>query len=232
MSILSVLGSIVKGKVIVTTLVGVALVGGAGAALAATPTGHDLVQTITGVHATATPTHESDKDATHGTATPGAQDQKDAHSACAGEPEAKNLATQFSLSTDAKGTALQTICALHDGTFKGTADGKNVTIDHALGYGEINQLLTDAQSMATKKGDKLTDSNIAQYVATILNSCGTTPLMACINTHGKPTGTPTADDHGNKPTGTPTAEDHGNKPTSTPTPHDGKPTGTPTPTAK
>ncbi len=220
MNIINVLSGLVKSKILVTTVVAAALVGGSGAVFAATPTGNEIVQQITNAHATVTPTHEADKD---GKASPTAhateKDQKGNADSCPGQPRAQQLATNYSLSTDSKGSAMQVICALHDGSFQATVDGKSVTLDHALGYGEIDQLLTYAQSLATKKGEKLTDSNVKNYVATALKTCGSTPVVPCIN------------DNGGKPTSTPTSDTDG-KPTGTPTPHaDGKPTGTPTPHA-
>src|SRR5262249_3458936 len=148
--IISTIGTLVKGKVLVTTIVGTALLVSGGAALAATTSGgQDVVNTITGHHATMTPTHQAD---THDKASPPAKDNadKDSSKDCPGGSEAQQLATKFSLSADSKGSSVQAICTLHDGTFKGTVDNNGVTTDHALGYGEIEQLLTYAQSLAKK----------------------------------------------------------------------------------
>jgi len=225
MSIITLLSSLVKGKALVTAAIGVALVGGTGAALAATPAGHTLVQNIAGMHATASPTQEShQKDAHPGTATVAANKhgQHGNATTCADLPAAQQLATKFSLSTASNGSALQVICALHDASFQGTVDGKRVTTAQALGYGEIDQLLTYAQSLAAKKGEKLTTSNVQMYVATALNTCGSTPVALCTHSHPAGSGQGT----GGKPTSTPTPSANG-RPTSTPTPHaTGKPIST------
>jgi hypothetical protein len=217
---------LVKRKALVAAIVGAVLVGGTGAALAATPVGHTLVQNIAGIHATASPTQESgQKEAHPATATAAANKhgQNGNIPACAGLPAAQQLATKFSLSTASNGSAMQVICALHDASFQGTVDGKSVTTHQALGYGEIAQLLTYAQSLAANKGEKLTSSNVQTYVATALNTCGSTPVALCTHSHpvgsgqgtsGKPTSMPTPSANG-RPTSTPHAT---GKPTSTPTP--------------
>jgi hypothetical protein len=211
-------GSLVKGKVLVATLVGAVLFGSMGVALAATHGGQDIVQNLPGAHATASPTLKPEKDkVNHGTATTDAnkQGQKGDVHACASLTEAQQLAAKFSLSTDTTGSAVQVICALHDGTFHTIVGGKTLTTDRALGYGEVNLLLTHAQALAVKDGTKLADGNVQKYITTILNTCGSTPVMPCIKNN---TG-------GNE-------RDNGGKPTSIPTPHvDGKPTSIPTPHA-
>lgn len=254
MSVFSVLGNLVKGKVLVTTLVGAAFVGSAGVALAATPTGQQVVQTLTGTHAT--PTHQSD-DAdkntnghaaspttttckmdddgasnqtdddknTHGekvtpTATPCEENEEGNSNPCPDQPDTQRLATKYSLSTDSKSNSMQVICTLHDGTFKGTVDGKSVTTNHNLGYGEIDQLLTYAQSLAKKDNTTLTDSNVLMYVATALKNCGSTAIEVCVNTNVPD----------NPSSGSDNSNGHDSaKPTVTPSHEDGKPTGTPTP---
>jgi hypothetical protein len=179
------------------------------------------VQNLPGVHATASPTHKPEQtDANK-------QGQKGDTHTCIGLPEAQQLATKFSLSTDATGSALKVICTLHDGSFQGTVDGKSLTTDHALGYGEIDLLLTYAQALASKDGTKLTESDVQKYVTTVLNTCGSTPIIPCINSKMGGNG---HDDSG-KPTSIPTPHADG-KPISIPTPHaDGKPTSIPTPPA-
>ncbi|BCL82241.1 hypothetical protein ccbrp13_47060 [Ktedonobacteria bacterium brp13] len=222
---------LVKGKALVAAIVGAVLLGGMGIALAATPAGHTLVQNIVGVHATVSPTQEShQKDAHPATATAAANKhgQNGNAPACAGLPAAQQLATKFSLSAASNGSAMQVICALHDASFQGTVDGKRVTTHQALGYEEIDQLLTYAQSLAAKKGEKLTTSNVQMYVATALNTCGSTSVALCTNSH------PAGSGQGNsrKPTNTPTPSANG-RPTSTPTPHaTGKPISTSTPPAQ
>jgi hypothetical protein len=220
MGIISAIGTLVKGKVLATTIVGSILVVGTGTALAATttPAGQDVVNTITGHHATVTPTHQ----AHDGKGSPTAKDdENDGSKDCPGEPAAQQLATKFSLSDDSEGSSVQAICTLHNATFKGTVDNNDVTIDHALGYGEIEQLLTYAQSLAKKDNTTLTDDNVQMYIATALKNCGSTAIPVCVNTN-------VPADHSNNNN----TNHDGGKPTASPTPHgDGKPTGTPTPHA-
>ena len=227
MSVISMLGKLVKGKVLVTTLIGATFVAGTGVALAATsPDGQSFVHNMMGTHATVTPTHEADdtgKDADGDKATPKANEENEHgdSSTCPGQPDAQKLATEFSLSTDAKGGSMQVICTLHDGTFKGTVDGNSVTTNHAHGYGEIEQLLTYAQSLAKKDSTKLTDDNVLTYVATALKNCGSTAIAVCVNANVPATPSDSSNNGHDM---------NGGKPTVTPTPHtDGKPTVTPTP---
>lgn len=227
--------ALLQAKALVTLTAGVLLVGGVTAAFAATPTGQNVVQSLVHVRpgATAMATHSAQENMS-GTA--GAN-----HTNCPGQSDAQNLATRYQLSTTSTGNAVMTICALHQGTFKGsTTSGVSVTSSRVYGYGEIDQLLTYAQYMvahdSTNVGGKLSDNNVSEYLANALHSCGSTPLATCLMTNipgfqpgndngNKPTSTPTS--HGNKPTSTSTS--HGNKPTSTPTSHGNQPTVTPTP---
>lgn len=212
--------ALVQTKALVTIVASVLLVGGATAAFAATPAGQTVVQSL--VHTrptvTAVATHSSGSEA-QGTPAHG---QKN----CSGLSDAQNLAASYHLSTASSGAAVTTICALHQGTFKGTTTGGvSVTASRVYGYGEIDQLLTYAQYLAAhdsaNTSGKLDDTNVSSYLADALHSCGTTPLQVCIqkNVPGS--------NHGNKPTTTPTP--NGNRPTTTPTPNGNRPTGTPTP---
>ena len=220
MRIISFISNLLKWKVAAAALVGAVLVGGTGIALAFTPMGHDLAHTLAASnHAMATPTHMSgDKAADHTTTmTHGQGQQNNSASTCPGDPQAQQLAKGFSLSTDKNGSAMQVICALHDGTFQETINGKSVTLDHPLGYGEVEQLLTDAQSLAENNGIPLTSSNVQQYVNIALSACNTNSLESCINgSSGETTGTSTPHTTG-KPTTTPPSHSH-DKPASTPTP--------------
>jgi len=206
---------IVKGKLFVAVLAGVVLVGGATVAFASTPAGRDIVQTVT--HSQST-TSQADK-ASH--KNNGHTTTRTSHSnSCPGLPEAQQLASKFSLSTASTSDAIQAMCALHQGTFKGTTSGGTaVASSRVFGYGEIEMLLTYAQSLAShdkaNTGGKLTSINARSYLAQALQSCGTTPLETCLKTNipGSSTGNTNGpnSDHG-----------HGNgngKPTSTPTPH-------------
>jgi len=98
-------------------------------------------------------------------------------SSCPGLPQAQKLASKYQLSTDSHEAAVEAICALHQGTFTGTtSDGTTVTASRAYGYGEIEQLLTYAQYLAsqdqTNPGGKLSDTNVSSYLAAALLTCG------------------------------------------------------------
>ena len=214
----------VQTKALVILVAGVLLVGGVTVAFAATNAGQDVVQSLSHAHpmATAAASHDAKGDARGTTG-------KDPAS-CPGQPEAQNLAASYHLSTASTGNAVIAICALHQGTFKGsTTSGVSVTSSRVYGYGEIDQLLTYAQYLAghnhANAGGKLSDSNVSGYLATALHTCGSTALETCLMTHMP--GFRPGNGKGDKPTSSPTG--HGNKPTATPTPHGGKPTVTPTP---
>jgi hypothetical protein len=209
-------------KALVTLVTGVLLVGGAAAAFAATPSGQNVVQSLTHAHPTATATHSAKGNA------PGTAGQD--HASCPGQSDAQNLATKYQLSTASTGNAVTAMCALHQGTFKGsTTGGVSVTSSRVYGYGEIDQLLTYAQYLAAHDGanvgGKLSDSNVSGYLANAVHTCGSTPLETCLMTNIP--GFQPGNDKGNKPASTPTP--HGNKPTTTPTPPGNQPTATPTP---
>ena len=154
------------------------------------------------------------------TATPGTQQDGQStgqptqdQSTCPGLSQAQKLANKYQLSTDSQGAALKAICALHQGTFRGTTSaGTPVIASRAYGYGEIAQLLTSAQDLAsqdqTGPGGKLSDTNVSSYLAAVLQSCGTDPLATCLQT-------PIPNDQPGNHTG----QGNGHQPTATPTPH-------------
>jgi hypothetical protein len=202
---------VLQGKLIVVVLVSVAVVGGA-TAFAATSAGQGLVHAIAGqAHAPAAPDGES-----HGNtlqANNHHADKSTKHT-CPGLPDAQRLATQFALSTASTSADIQAVCALHQGTFTGTTlTGTSVSSKRVFGYGEIDQLLTYAQFLAShdtaNAGGKLTSANARGFLAEALQSCGTTTLVTCLKTnmsgvepgngnggsHGKPSGTPTPPPH-------------------------------------
>ena len=207
---------VLQGKLVVVALVSVAIVGGA-TAFAATSTGQGLVHAITGqAHATATPDVESHGNTLQANTTHPAD--KSTKNTCPGLPAAQQLATQFALSTASTSDAIQALCALHQGTFTGTPpNGAAVASKRVFGYGEIDQLLTYAQFLAGKDtanaGGKLTSANARGFLAEAVQSCGTTPLMTCLQTNipGFQPGNSTDASHGNE-------NGHG-MPSSTPTPH-------------
>ncbi len=216
--------ALLQTKALVTFVAGVLLVGGAAVAFAAMPAGQHVVQSLTHAHPTVTAaaTHSAQGNA-QGTA--GTD-----HASCPGQSDAQHLATKYQLSTASTGTAMTAMCALHQGTFKGTTTGGvSVTASRVYGYGEIDQLLTYAQYLAAHDranvGGKLSDSNVSGYLANALHTCGATPLETCLMTNLP--GFQPGNGNGNKPTSTPTP--HSNQPTTTPTPHGNQPIATPTP---
>jgi hypothetical protein len=205
---------VLQGKLIVVALVSVAVAGGA-TAFAATSAGQGLVHAITGqAHAPATPDGESHGNTLQANTTHHAD--KSTQNTCPGLADAQQLATQFALSTDSTSADIQAVCALHQGTFTGTTpNGAAVASKRVFGYGEIDQLLTYAQFLAgqgtANAGGKLTSANARGFLAEALQSCGTTPLVTCLQTNipGFQPGNSNESSHGNG---------HG-KPSSTPTPH-------------
>jgi hypothetical protein len=218
------LGSLLRGKLLAFALVSVAVVGGATAVFAATPTGQSVVHTITGsAHATAT--READNQ-DNNSSDNGSHANNGNKNNCPGLPDAQRLATQFSLSTGSNSDDIQAICSLHQGSFKGaTPNGTSVTSSRVFGYGEIDMLLTYAQFLATQDktnaSGKLTTDNARSYLAEAIQSCGATPLNTCLKTnipnfqpgdgHNNDNGNGNHDNNGDG--------NSGGMPTSTPTPH-------------
>src|SRR6266699_3159851 len=237
MRLRTLLNGLLKGKLLLMALVSLAVFGGAVAMAATTSGGQSVFHALVG--STSTTSAPDKPSPTHGTGgeatpTPGAN----SHAAnCPGLPEAQNLAASFSLGTASTGDDIQAICSLHQGTFKGTApSGATVASSQVFGYGEINDLLTYAQYLAThdtaNAAGTLTSDNARSHLAEALQNCGTTALESCLltkipgfqpgksgnngNGNGKPTSAPTPG--GGKPTSTPTPPG-GGKPSSTRTPH-------------
>ena len=215
MSLGSTLVTAIKGKIVITALVSLAVVGGGTAALAASPVGQNITKSITAPTHTATPDKQDGKDQD----TKGGKDQdkqsNDHKNDCPGLADAQNLAKKFSLSSDSKGATIQLLCSLHDGTYKG--------LDHPLGFGEIEDLLTYAQYLAghdkSAAGAKLTDETLSTYIATALKTCNNGSITACVKTNMPATQGKDGNNNGNN-----NGTDHGKggstgKPTITPTPH-------------
>jgi len=205
-----------RGKLAAAAIACVIIVGGATAAFAATPAGQDLVHTLSSqAHTQVTANADSHAGNPHANNQHANNGNK---SACPGLPDAQRLAGQFALSTASTSGAIQAICSLHQGTFKGTTpNGASVSSSRVFGYGEIDALLTYAQFLAShdkaNASGKLTSTNAQSYLAEAVQSCGTTPLVTCLQTHlpGFQPGNGNDGSHG-----------HGNgngKPSSTPTPH-------------
>lgn len=205
--------TLLKAKAAITAVAAVVVLGGATAAFAATPSGQNIVQNLTNHRPTVTVTAHSQTD--HDKQGDTQSQGHDHDNTCPGQADAQNLAAKFGLSTNANGAAVKAICALHTNTFKGTtADGTSVSSTRVYGYGEIDQLLTLAQAMATKASTKLSDANVSSNLASALHTCASASSVAdCLKDNSKP-GNGNGD---GKPTTTPTP--NGNKPTATPTPH-------------
>lgn len=213
-TMLSSLLTLLKGKALVTAVAAAMVVGGVTAVFAATPSGQAMFQNMSG-HATATVAANHKATPTKAEGTPG---QKRQDNGCPGMADAQRLATEFHLSTASTGSAVQSICALRQNTFKGsTPSGVAVTSSRVYGFGEIEQLLTVAQFMATHDaGAKLTDANVSSFLAAALHTCASShSTMDCVKdtTSGSNHGNGNGDGNGNgKPTTTPTPPPH-------PTPH-------------
>lgn len=199
-----------KAKLVVIVVASVVLAGGATAVLAATPAGHNIFHSADNA-AQVTKTPDADQKSQQGQA-----------NACAGLADAQNLATKYALSTTSQSSAVQAICALHTGAFKGTTPGGSpVSSSRVFGYGEIDQLLTYARYLAThdkaNNTSNLTDGNVESYLAEALQSCGTSPLEQCLKTNipnyqpGNGNGNGNGGGNGNG--------NGGGKPEGTPTPH-------------
>lgn len=214
------------GKLLVAVFASMVLIGSATAVFAATPAGTGLVHSITHVQSS----NEAKKDvSSHKNNGHDATSHTSHSNNCPGLPEAQQLASKYSLSTDSKSSAILAICALHQGTFKGTtSSGASVSSRRVFGYGEIDMLLAYASYLAThnKTGasSKLTSDNLLSYLAQALKSCGAMPLGTCLKTNipafqpGKSNGNGNTGSHGDGK-GTGNSGNHGNgKPTSTPTP--------------
>src|SRR5260221_342187 len=163
--------ALLQTKALVTLVAGVLLVGGAAAAFAATPAGQHVVQSLTHAHPTVTAaaTHSAQGNAQGATGTD--------HASCPGQADAQNLATKYQLSTASTGTAVTAMCALHQGTFKGTTTGGvSVTASRVYGYGEIDQLLTYAQYLAAHDRGNVAGQLV--YVHQYMNA-GALPSIAC-----------------------------------------------------
>ena len=208
MSLGRIIVSLLKGKALAVIGTSIVLTGGVTAVMAATPTGQHLVQTIVPPQS-ATPTATSHKDdldsSSHRNSTSHTDNQEgsshpnatatDHNNPCPGLADAQRLAAKFSLSTAAGSGDIDAICTLHTGTFKGTApNGQVVLFRKVLGYGEIEQLLTYVQDLAShdkaNTTGKLTSGNVRFYLAAVLQHCGTTPLVTCIKEEHLPSSQP------------------------------------------
>lgn len=191
MRIISTLSTLLKSKALVAILAGVVIAGGATAVMAATPMGQNAVHSMNNTPKAAATTHptseprQEDKQADKGKNDDGKGDKNGASNqatGCPALPAIQQLATEFGLSTAATSNSIKTICALHDGSFKGaTTAGAAVSSTRVFGLGEIEGVLALAKSMATHNSNtNLTDANVQTLVAGVLQHCGSTSLMACV----------------------------------------------------
>jgi len=176
--------SLLKGKVIAAIAVGVVLVGGGTAVMAATSTGQHFIQTLTPQAATlkshdlsTNQGHKDDSSQQNGTS--------DHHDICSELDDAQSLAAKFSVKTANFSDAIQAICELRNGTFKGvTPKGITVVSHQSFSYEEVAQLLRYAMYLANRDKangtSKLISDNLRTYLAAALQSCGTTSLAACV----------------------------------------------------
>jgi len=206
------------GKLMVAAFASIVLIGSATAVFAATPAGTGIVHSITHVQSSTAAKKDVSSHKNNG------HDATSHRNSCPGLPEAQQLASKYSLSTASKSSAIQAICALHQGTFKGTtSSGASVSSRRVFGYGEIDMLLAYASYLATHNktsaSSKLTSDNLLNYLAQALKSCGAMPLGTCLKTNipafqpgknnGNGSGTGNSSNHGNgKPTSTPTPPPH------------------------
>jgi hypothetical protein len=227
------LNGLLKGKLLAIALVSIAVFGGTAAMAASTPGGQSVFHAIVGsASATSTPEKPSPTHRTGREATPTSGANRHTGN-CPGLPEAQNLAASFSLSTNSAGDAVQAICSLHQGTFKGiTPSGTALSSSRVFGYGEIQELLTYARYLApheaTKTSGTVTNSNARSYLAEALQRCGMSQLETCLaaNLPGFQSGK--SGSHG-KPSSTPTSTQ--GRPSSTPPPGVRMPRITPTPSS-
>ena len=90
-------------------------------------------------------------------------------------------AISYHLNTAGQGNTIQAISDLHQGTFNGTTtEGISLVVNRVYNYGEILQLLTSAQHLATRSGNTLEDSNIRSYLAAALLNYGSAPPGTCL----------------------------------------------------
>jgi hypothetical protein len=178
--------SLLKGKVIAAIAVGAVLVGGGTAVMAATSTGQHFIQTLTPQpQAAILKSHDLSTNQGHKNDSSQQNGASDHNNICHELDTVQSLAGKFSLKTTSVSDAIQAICALHNGTFKGvTPNGITVLSQRALNYDEIAQLLKYAEYLANQNkangSGKLTSDNLRAYLAAALQSCGTTPLATCV----------------------------------------------------
>jgi len=180
MRIVSLLGGLVKGKLLVTVLVSLALVGGTTVVMAATPGGQSVFHAVTG-----TSTSTAKVAVTVATkqvsvsVNVNSKTTTKVSGACADLTEAQQMVDKHHMRSATKDNGLQlaqAICALHNGTFKAvTSAGVLVTSSRHFTSAEIDQLLTLAAALSAQSMQDVhtvTDLNLVDYLAVAVQTCG------------------------------------------------------------
>lgn len=171
-----------RNKILILVALVVIVLGGTTVALAATMSGrqttHPPAVSHLRVTATATAGHRSDDDQ-EGDDDTGADGQGQS---CSNQEDVQNFLQRFHLATTKEGAAVQAVCALHAGTFKGTTPkGAAVSSTQKFRFREIVQLFVLARSLAMKDGVKLNDTNVVSYLAAAVQTCSTfSSTAACL----------------------------------------------------
>jgi hypothetical protein len=176
--------SLLKGKVIAAIAVGAVLVGGGTAVMAATSTGQHFMQTLAPQAATLK-SHDLSTNQGHTKDSSQQNGTSDHNNICSELDDAQSLAAKFSVKTPNLSDAIQAICELRNGTFKGvTPNGITVVSRQSFSYEEVAQLLRYAMYLAVQDKansvSKLTGGNLRAYIAAALQSCGSTPVLTCV----------------------------------------------------
>jgi len=186
--IISTLSTLLKGKVLAAILVGVFVAGGSVAVMAATPMGQNAVPPTSNTakaavtaHPTTEPRQEDKGQNDDGADKDSKNTTNNQTTGCPALPQIQQLASEFGLSTAATSNTIKTICALHDGTFKGTTSaGAAVSSTRVFGVGEIEALLALSKFTATHSGTNMTDANVQTLLANVLQQCGSKSLIDCV----------------------------------------------------
>lgn len=187
MRILALLGGLVKGKVLVTVLVSLALVGGTTAVMAATPGGRSFFHSVVSA-STSTSTSTSTANvaitakanqASSASVNVNGSTTAKAPDVCADLTEALQVVDKHHMRSDTNDNGLQlaeAICALHNGTFKATTStGALVTSSRHFTYAEIDQLLTLTAVLSARAMQgvhTVTNLNLVANLAVAVQACG------------------------------------------------------------
>lgn len=176
---------LLRNKLLVLVVAGAVILGGTTVVLAATMSGQQGAHSPTAAHlsatATATAGHRSDDDQKGDDDKDTDKDTEGQNQSCSGQ-EVQDFLQHFRLATTKNSAAVQAVCALHAGTFKGTSPkGAAVSSSQKFRFEEIAQLFLLAQSLAMKDGVKLNDTNVTSYLASAVQTCSTfSSTSACL----------------------------------------------------